>query len=205
MAIVIACAALLAPIQMTRAQNLIQDPFFTNPLPASGSTDSAGNTYYTYLATPTTFDGVTGIDLAGSQYGYFEIYPVAGYDPNGVNYVFTFLAAAVNPAVPTTLYALFAYTTGASCGGCGASYITETLTSSGLTQYTLTGTSSNIYGNTGYLYVQAYGGGDVFVTGLDFQPAPAPVAGGGILSFCVVLAGLALHRMRRRGHPIVSA
>jgi len=189
---IVVAAALSMP--SAHAQNLIQDPYFARGLPESGTTDSAGNTYYSSSATPSTFAGLTGITLSGANYGYFYVSPLGGYDTNGVNYVFTFLAAALNPDVSSPVYAQFAYTTDPE----GAAMLNPTATGSGLTQYTLTGTSSGIYGNTGYFYVQAYGGGDVFVTGLDFEAAPAPITGSGTLSFGVVLAALAAHRLRRR-------
>ncbi len=198
--------ALCAPVgfvEQARAQNLILDPYFTNGVPANQSTDAAGNTYYTYGATAGTFDGVTGVDLSGAQDGYFEIDPIAGYNTNGVNYTFSFLAAAVNSDVYTQVTAVFAPVSQGEggCEECVNTVITETLTSTGLMQYTVTGTSSNNYGDGyGYLYVQATGTGDVFVTDLDFeqQAAPAPVPGGGILSVVAAMAALALHRMRRR-------
>jgi hypothetical protein len=192
LAIVFAAAALIAA--PAHAQNLVKDPYFTNGIPPYASTDSAGNTYYPNAATPSTFGGLTGITLSGPSYGYFYVNPLGGYDANGVNYVFTFLAAALNPDVSSPIYAQFAYTTGPS----SVAILGPVATGSTLKQYTLTGTSSAIYGNTGYFYVQAYGGGDVFVTGLDFQAAPAPVTGGGVLSFGIVLAGLAAHRYARR-------
>jgi hypothetical protein len=197
LALALVLGALAGPT--ARAQNLVVDPYFTNGVPANGYTDSLGNTYYTANATAATFDGVTGVDLAGGANSYFEIYPIAGFNPNSVNYVFTFLAAAVNPDVYTSLNASLAPVSTVSCGGCVNTTISETLTSSGLTQYTLTGTSTPAYGdNYSYLYVQSSGTGDVFVTGLDFEPAPSPVAGGGILSFCAATTALALHRLRRR-------
>jgi hypothetical protein len=192
LAIAITAMALFAA--PAHAQNLIKDPYFTNGVPQSGSTDSVGNGYYTSGATSSTFGGFTGATLTGSQYGYIEVYPLAGYDSSGVNYVFAFLAAALNPDIPTTVFAQFGYTTGPS----SAAFTRQSLTGSGLTQFSLAGTSTNTNGNLGYLYVQAYGGGDVFVTGLDFQAAPAPVTGGGVLSFGIVLAGLAAHRYARR-------
>jgi hypothetical protein len=191
LAIAITSMALLA--SPSHAQNLIKDPYFANGVPSYASTDSAGNTYYPNGATPSTFDGLTGVTLSGSSYGYFYVNPLAGYDTNGVNYVFTFLAAAMNPAVSSPVYAQFAYTTDPSSA---ASSLFQP--GSDLTRYTVTGTSTGTNGNTGYFYVQAYGGGDVFVTGLDFQAAPAPVTGGGVLSFGIVLAGVAAHRLRRR-------
>ena len=184
-------ASIAAP---AHAQNLIQDPYFARGLPQPGSSDLAGNTYYPNAATPSTFDGLTGITLNGPGYGYFYVNPLGGYDANGVNYVLTFLAAAKNPAVSSPIYAQFGYTTDPS----SAAILNLVATGSGLTLYTLTGTSSALNSNTGYFYIQAYGGGDVFVTGLDFEPAPAPVTGGGVLSFGIVLAGLAAHRFRRR-------
>jgi hypothetical protein len=192
LAIAITSLALLA--SASHAQNLIKDPYFTNGVPSYASTDSAGNTYYPYLATPSTFDGLTGVTLSGSSYGYFYVNPLGGYDTNSVNYVFTFFAAAVNPDLSSPVYAQFAYTTDPS----STSSLYVPSLGSGLTQYTLTGTSINLNGNTGYFYVQAYGGGDVFVTGLDLEAAPAPVTGGGVLSFGIVLAGVAAHRLRRR-------
>jgi hypothetical protein len=174
LAIAITSMALLA--SPSHAQNLIKDPNFAGGVPPNQSTDSAGNTYYTSAATSSTFDGFTGATLSGSQYGYIEVYPLAGYDTSGVNYVFTFLAGALNPDLPTTVYAQFGYTAGSST----AAFASQSLTSSG------------------YFYIQAQGGGDVFVTGLDFEAAPAPVTGGGVLSFGIVLAGIAAHRLRRR-------
>jgi hypothetical protein len=192
LAIAITSMALLA--SPSHAQNLIKDPNFAGGVPPNQSTDSAGNTYYTSAATSSTFDGFTGATLSGSQYGYIEVYPLAGYDTSGVNYVFTFLAGALNPDLPTTVYAQFGYTAGSST----AAFASQSLTSSGLTQFSLTGTSTKAYGDLGYFYIQAQGGGDVFVTGLDFEAAPAPVTGGGVLSFGIVLAGIAAHRLRRR-------
>ena len=195
-AVLIAIVALVAAMQPARAQNLVPDPYFVNALPSYGQTDGSGNTYYVSNATETTFDGTTGVLLTGSSYGYFEIAPLAGYNTNGVNYVLTFLAAAVNPQTSTEVFSSFGPTTPTSgCGGNGCTNLLEPVTSSGLTQFTSTGTSAS---GEGYFYVQAYGGGDVFVTGLNFEPAPAPLPGAGAISILTAFAGLAFHRLRRR-------
>jgi len=198
LALAVALGAVIGLSQPARAQNLILDPYFTNGVPTNGSSDAAGNTYDVSGATAATFDGVTGVELAGGANSYFQIDPIGGFNPNGVNYVFSFLAAAVNPGISTSLNGSFAPVSQGSCTGCSNTIISETLTSSGLTKYTVTGTSTAADGVSNYLYVQSSGAGDVFVTGLDFQAAPAPVPGGGILSFCAVMAGLAIHRTRRR-------
>jgi hypothetical protein len=141
---------------------------------------------------------VTGIDLNGSS-GYFQIFPLSGYDTNGVNYSFTLLAATLDPNQATYLSVQFGYTTGNSqCGDCIRASIDPMLTSAGLTQYTVTGTSSAANGSAGFISIEADGGAGAFVTGLDFEAAPSPIPGGGILSFGVVLAGLAAYRLRSR-------
>jgi hypothetical protein len=194
MALVIAAAALFAVGEPAKAQNLVSDPYFANGVPENGYTDSSGNTYYASGATAGTFDGVTGLFLSGSEYGYFEIAPLAAYNSNGVNYALTFLAAAVNPDTYSPVYAQFGSTTdNGSCGG-GCAALTQSLNSTALTQLSLTGTSAT---GGGYLYVQGYGGGDVFVTDLNFEPAPAPLPGAGLLSLGALVAGLAFHRLRR--------
>ena len=58
--------------------------------------------------------------------GYFEIAPLAGYNTNGVNYVLTFLAAAVNPQTSTEVFSSFGPTTPTSgCGGNGCTNLLE--------------------------------------------------------------------------------
>jgi hypothetical protein len=198
LALAVALGAVIGSPQPARAQNLILDPYFTNGVPTNGFTDTAGNTYQVSGATAATFNGVTGVELTGGANSYFQIDPIGGFNPNGVNYTFSFFAAAVNPGVATSLNGSFAPVSQGACSDCSNIVISETLTSSGLTKYTVTGTSTTAFGSFDYLYVQSSGTGDVFVTGLDFQVAPAPVPGGGILSFCAVVAALAIHRMRRR-------
>ncbi len=148
---------------------------------------------------------MTGLDLSASGNGYFEIFPIAGFNPNGVTYVFSFLAAAFSPDAQTQIYGEFGFTIDSP-----NYHATETVVGSGLTQYTLTGTSSNAGNGAGYLYLSASGApSDVFVTDLDLQAAPAPVSGSGIVSFAIVLAGLAARRFCRgvplREHPVTSA
>ncbi len=196
--------AIIVLAQPAQAQNLVPDPYFTNGLPDNGSTDQAGNGFVymgTTATTPMTFDGKTGIVLSGAQAGFFEI-SLAGYDNNSVNYVFTFLAAAVDPQTQTGVNAQFGTTVPTvGCDGGPCANVVQQLTSSGLTQFTLTGTSAFSSDGTigGYLFLGAAGSGDVFITGLDFEPAPAPLPGGGLLSFCAAIAsGLGVRRLRRR-------
>ncbi len=131
---------------------------------------------------------MTGVQLTGSSYAYVEQYPIVGYT-SGVNYVFSFLVAAIKADQPTTIYAGFAPTTA------GSASLSQSTSSTSLTQFSFTGTAGNPSGS--YFYVEA-GGGDAFVTGLDLEPAPAPVPGAGVISFAILLGGLAFHRMRAR-------
>jgi len=193
------CAAFV-PAQRALAQNLVLDPYFANGVPANGSSDTAGNGYQTNFATATTFDGVTGVLLAGNSNAYFQIDPLAGYDNNGATYTFTFLAAVTNPDAATSLNGAFGPAIDPQCSDCGNAIVTEFVNSTGLTQYSLTATSTAQFGNFSYLYVQNSGSADVFVTGLDFesQGAPAPLPGTGIFSACAAFAALAFHRLRGR-------
>ena len=183
----VAFSLMLSAAQPAQAQNLVQDPDF-----------SAGLTYYQSPygfssggVTATTYDGMTGVQLSGSAYAYVEQYPIVGYT-SGVTYAFTFLVAAINPDQPTTIYAGFSPTCSGECQGAS---LQQTTSSSTLTQFSLNGTASNSSGS--YFYIEA-GGGDAFVTGLDLEPAPAPIPGAGIMSFTILLAGLAFRRMRAR-------
>jgi hypothetical protein len=193
---IVCTAVLIPPLHSVRAQNLISDPYFTNGVPADGP--APDGTVTSYGATAATLNGMTGINLNGSS-GYFQIFPLSGYDTNGVNYVFTLLAASLDTNQTTYLSVQFGYTTGNSnCGDCIRSSIDPILTSAGLTQYTLTGTSSASNGSAGFISIEADGGAGAFVTGLDFEAAPAPVPGAGILSICVLFAGLAFRRRSAR-------
>jgi hypothetical protein len=170
-------------MQSAQAQNLVQDPNFT--LGLTDFTSSGG-------ATPdsTSFPGVTGVDI--STYNYIEQGPLVGYQ-SGVTYVFTFLAALTAGSSTSSLYAGF----GPTCSGdCSSASITPTISSNSLTQFSFSATSTSA--SNSYLELYSYGPGTVFVTDLSIQPegAPAPVAGGGLASICVAMAGLAF---RRRG------
>jgi hypothetical protein len=192
-AMLVAVSVMFAAAQPARAQNLVQDPNF-----------SAGLTYYqnpygfSSGATATTNNGMTGVTLTGgSAYGYVEQYPIVGYT-SGVTYIFTFLAAAIKPDQPATIYAGF--DPSCSTDGCNSdASLAQTTSSTTLTQFTVTGTATNSSGS--YFYIEADGGGDAFVTGLNFEAAPAPVPGAGIMSFVFLLAGLATRRisLRRAG------
>jgi hypothetical protein len=195
-AAIVGVATLIAPMHTARAQNLISDPYFTNGVPPDGA--APDGTVTSYGATAATLDGFTGIDLSGSS-GYFQIFPLSGYDTNSVNYTFTLLAASLDTSQTTYLSVQFGYTAGSSeCGDCIRSSIDPMLTSAGLTQYTVSGTSSASNGSSGFISIEADSGAGAFVTGLDFEAAPSPVPGGGILSFGVMFAGLATYRIRSR-------
>ena len=176
-----ALAVMFTAAQPAQAQNLVQDPNF-----------SAGLTYYqspygdSFDATPTIYDGMTGVELSGSATGYVHQTPVVGYT-SGVTYLFTLLAAAIDSNQPSTIYFGF----GPTCACQNSTFDQNTA----LTQFSVSGTADSSSGS--YLYIEA-SGGDAFVTGLDFEAAPAPIPGAGILSFAVLLAGLAMRGMSTR-------
>ena len=202
-AVICMASWVLAP--QARAQNLISDPYFAIGVPQTGFIDRAGNYFYTEGATSATFDGVTGAVLSGSstdnsgnpvQGGSIEISPLAGFDTSGINYTFTFFAAALNPDIATTVYGIF----GPVAGGLPVSFASLSLTSTTLTKFTITGTSTDSRQNGigPFLEIQAQNPGTVFVTGLQFESAPAPNMGGGIFSFAMLMAGLAGRTIRQR-------
>ena len=165
-----------------RAQNLVQNPNF-----ADGLTGYSG-----YGVTTTTYNGQTAAYIVGFA-NYVETFATPTVP--GQEYIFTFLAAAQDPQVATSLVGVF--------GTQGQPEIFETLTSTGFNQFTLTGTANST--NTLAL-VQSLGDGGFYVTSFDVEPAPAPVTGGGIASLCVGLVGLGVHRARRgqRGRRALS-
>jgi hypothetical protein len=180
-------AALLAQPQSAAGQNLVQDPNFGN-----GLDDYSPN----YNATPTTMNGMTGVDLFDPNGGaaYVEQYPLSSAYSAGTTYIFTFLAAALNSAAPTELIASF----GPNCvGDCENTSLDQTISNTGLTQYTFSATAQDS-GSVSYLYVETDGGAGAFVTGLDLEPAPAPIPGGGLMSFGALAAGLTVYGVRRK-------
>ncbi len=182
-----AFAALLAQPQSAAAQNLVLDPNF-----GKGLDDYSTS----YNATPTTMNGMTGVDLFDPNGGsaYVEQYPLSSAYSAGTTYIFTFLAAALNSDAPTELIASF----GPNCvGDCENTDFDQTTSNTGLTQYSFSATAQDS-GSVSYLYVETDGGAGAFVTGLDLEAAPAPIPGGGLLSFGVLLAGLAVHGVRRK-------
>ena len=172
LAVVVAALAIMAP-QSVRAQDLVQNPDFTNGL--TGYVTSGSVTTQPLNGTHIAFFG--GANSSLSQ----EIATV----PGGV-YTFTFMAA-FDPGIADTALASF------GTGSLPFSFAAGQASGSPA-QYsfsaTATGTLTNLAfsNNTGESYIEF----------LDLQAAPAPVLGAGGYSFLAGLAWLVGARLLRR-------
>jgi MYXO-CTERM domain-containing protein len=175
-ALVSVFAALALPGQV-RAQNIVSNPDFANGLLGfSGASVQAA-----------TYQGMTAAFIS-QQSGYIQRYPLA--TTPGVNYMFTFLAAAVSSQVS------FTADLGPTTQGAGyASLFAPAGLSSVFTRYTITGTVTS---DQTYAFVQTDSPGGLYITDFDVEPAPAPTIGGGALSLFAMAGGLAIRRRRDR-------
>jgi hypothetical protein len=190
LAIVILFAGFAGPRQAL-AQNLVQDPNFFNGLTDYQFTGQVTAAYVPFGPTPPGGQTATSTN-AGVLYGpgasangdMATLSQTIATVPNTV-YLVTF-SVNFDPGTPDTLLASF---------GTGTFSLTPTAEPNSLATYTFTGKAT---GTTTNLEFTAENGA-YLVTELDVESGPAPVTGGGILSFGCVLAGLAIRHMRRRG------
>jgi hypothetical protein len=191
-AIVIGFAGFAGPRQAF-AQNLVQDPNFFD-----GLTDyqTVGNVTATDVPFgPTPPDGGEGTNTA-------VLYGPGVAGSNGTEDIPATVSQAIT-TVPNTVYLVtFSVnfdpdTTDALLAsfGSGTFPLNPTTEPDGLTTYSFTGTATG----TSTELTFAANEGAYLITELDVEPGPAPVTGGGLLSFGAVLAGLAIRQMRRRG------
>jgi hypothetical protein len=185
--IVIVFAAFAGPRQAL-AQNLVQDPNFFNGLTDYQFTGQVTAADVSFGPTPpegsSTNAGVLYGPGASANGDIGTLSQAIATVPNTV-YMVTF-SVNFDPGTPDTLLASF---------GTGTFSLTPTAEPNSLAIYTFTGRAT---GTTTNLEFTAEDGA-YLVTELDVESGPAPVTGGGILSFGAVLAGLAIRHMRRRG------
>ncbi len=168
--------AFLTP-QDARAQNLVQNPDFTN-----------GLTGYNAIGGVTAEPYSNGIDIAFFANPNSSLSQTIATVPNTA-YTFTFMAA-FDPGIADTALASFGN------GDLPFSFAANQASGSP-SQYSFTGTA------TGTSTILSFSNitGESFITGLDLegqQGAPAPVAGAGGLSFLVSFAWLVAVRLARR-------
>ena len=187
LAIVILVAGFAGPRQAL-AQNLVQDPNFFNGLTDYQFTNQVSAVDVPFGPTPpegsSTNAGVLYGPGASTNGDIGTLSQAIATVPNTV-YMVTF-SVNFDPGVSDTLLASF---------GAGTFSLTPTSEPNSLATYTFTGRAT---GATTELTFTAEDGA-YLVTELDVESGPAPVTGGGILSFGCVLAGLAIRHMRRRG------
>ncbi|HEX4507839.1 MAG TPA: hypothetical protein VH722_19085 [Alphaproteobacteria bacterium] len=186
-AIAVSCAGLAVP-RPALAQNLVQDPNFFNgladyqtvgdvqafdlpyaPQPPGGYSDSNPNVAVLY--------GPGG----GGDVPAMVTQSIATV-PNAV-YLVTF-AINFDPGITDSLLASF---------GTGSFSLNPTVEPDGLATYSFTGKATATATDLTF----TADSGAMLVTELDVEAGPAPVTGGGILSFACLLAGLAFRQMRR--------
>jgi hypothetical protein len=174
------------------AQNLVQNPDFFNGL--SGYATSGNVTAANFGGGPTTTPGGTNVGegdgpTPGNATADAIINQTLTTTAN-TTYLVTF-SYAVQPGITDSMTASFGNTsqtfTSSKCDG-----------STCLDKASFSATSGK--GTTTTLTFDGTEGA-FLVSELDVQAGPAPVTGGGILSFGVVIAGLAARHMRRRGLP----
>jgi hypothetical protein len=167
-----------------RAQNLVQNPDFANGLQGYISTG----------ATAATFLGQTAAFIS-PKYGNIQ---ATVPTTTGVDYIFTFLAASLTPASPTSFFGVFTVN--------GQDEIFQQATGTGYTQFSLSGAAT---GASTMVLVQTNDAGGLYLTSLDVQTAPgtglesapAPAMGAGMMSFCALVFAVRIHRKRREAVP----
>jgi hypothetical protein len=190
----IASAALAAGALLTasfaQAQNLVQNPDFFDGLTGYATTaDSDQNVIArNFLGGPTspTEDGNNSAEGFLSETGAPSMISQSLTTTPGTIYLVTF-AYAVEPGLTDSFTATFGnqtrtFTSSVSDGDTPFDIASFTARStSAKTALTFTGTE-----------------GAFAVSDLDVEAGPAPVTGGGVLSFCLIAAGLAVRHFRRR-------
>jgi hypothetical protein len=202
LAAAIVFATSLVSAHQARAQNLVQDPGFESTLNngQGGSTNSPGWTLGTGGGTAFNTSPANPNDPgphSGNWYAEFQSTSAAQADTSTLsqtittvvnkNYVVTFFLANVGGPHDSFL---------ATFGGQTVLSLTDS-EAFGYTRFTATikATSTRtVLSFTGEQDPSVFGLDDISVV----AEAPAPVTGGGIGSIAVVIAGLSLHRMRRR-------
>ncbi len=158
----------MAASHRAQAQNLVQDPNFTNGF----------NAYTNVCCDVTTIPGdkgATAVLPGGSMLS--QIIPTSAESL----YLVSFMASFTGPGTYTASFGNFTFQ--------------EDYTKPGLFSFTAPATGSDTTltfatsgdSNTEYLSN----------LGVELQGAPAPTPGTGILSFCVMAAALGVHRLRR--------
>jgi hypothetical protein len=191
-ATVIVFAGFAGPRQAL-AQNLVQDPNFFNGLADYQTTGEVVSLNVSFGPTPP--NGGDGTNTA-------VLYGPGVEGPNGVGDGPATVSQAI-ATVPNTVYLVtFSVnfdpdTTDALIAsfGNGTFPLNPTVEPSGLATYSFTGRAT---GTSTELAFATDDGADL-ITELEVEAGPAPVTGGGVLSFGAILAGLAIRRMRRRG------
>ena len=173
----------------SHAQNLVQNPDFFNGLTDYTTTATSDQNVFatTFPGGPTNPDGGTNAaEGMLSEAGAPAVISQSLTTTPGAIYLVTF-AYAVEPGTTDALTVTFGNQT-------------RTLTSStsdgntpfDILSFTATATSPN----TPLTFTGTEGA--FAVSELDVEAAPAPVAGGGAVSFCLIAAGFAIRQFRRR-------
>jgi hypothetical protein len=187
----IATMVMAAPHQ-AHAQNLVQNPDFFNGL--TGYQTSGDVTATNFLGGPSNTENPEGTNSAegvgpgaGDTSSPAVLMQALTTTPNTM-YMVTF-SYAVEPGVTDSLTVTFGST----------SETFTTSTSDGSTPFDVISfmARSNSQGATDLTFTGNEGA--FAVSDLDVESGPAPVTGGGVLSFGIVLSGLAFRHMRRRG------
>jgi len=181
--------AFSATLRHAQAQNLVQNPnFFDGLTDYTTTADSDDNVFAnTFSGGPTNPTGGTNsVEGAVSTPGVPAVISQSLTTTPDTIYLVTF-AYAVEPDVTDSFTVTFGnqtktYTSSTSDGETPFDVISFTATStSANSALTFTGTE-----------------GAFAVSELDVEAGPAPVAGGGALSFCLIAAGFAVRHFRRR-------